>query len=80
MVNDAEKYKDEDEKQKEKVVSKNALESYAFNLKSTVEDDKVKDKISDEDKATILAKTKETLDWLESNQVCVRLFEEKKSQ
>lgn len=69
MVNEAEKYKEEDEKQKERIVSKNALESYAFNLKSTVEDDKVKDKISDDDKSTILTKAKEVLDWLDSNQV-----------
>ena len=69
MVNEAEKYKEEDEKQKERIVSKNALESYAFNLKSTVEDDKVKDKISDDDKATILKKAKEVLDWLDHNQV-----------
>lgn len=74
MVNDAEKYKDEDNKQKDKIVAKNACESYAFNLKSTIEDEKVKDKVSDEDKATILAKTKETLDWLENNQVSVILF------
>ena len=72
MVNEAEKYKEEDEKQKDRVVAKNGLESYAFNLKQTVEDDKVKDKISDDDKATILNKAKEVLDWLDSNQVsCV---------
>ena len=69
MVNDAEKYKEEDEKQRDRISAKNGLESYAFNLKSTVEDEKVKDKISDEDKQVILDKTKETLDWLENNQV-----------
>merc|ERR1712135_157218 len=54
MVNDAEKYKEEDEKQRERIGAKNALESYAFSLKSTVEDEKVKDKISDEDKKAIM--------------------------
>ena len=38
-------------------------------MKSTVEDDKVKDKISDEDKTTITTKCKETLEWLDANQV-----------
>ena len=33
MVNDADKYRDEDEKQRERVSSKNALESYCFNIK-----------------------------------------------
>merc|ERR1712053_13846 len=34
MVNDAEKYKNEDESQKERVVAKNNLEAYCFNMKS----------------------------------------------
>merc|ERR1712204_51401 len=37
MVNDAEKYKHEDETQKERVVSKNNLEAYCFNMKSTID-------------------------------------------
>nr|ADM15722.1 heat shock protein 70 [Clarias macrocephalus] len=50
MVQEAEKYKAEDDVQRDKVSAKNGLESYAFNMKSTVEDEKLKDKISDEDK------------------------------
>ena len=46
MVADAEKYKADDEKQKDRVSAKNALESYAFNMKQTIEDEKLKDKIS----------------------------------
>merc|ERR1712136_446858 len=68
MVNDAGKYKEEDEKQRERIGAKNALESYAFSLKSTVEDEKVKDKISDEDKKAIMDKASETLTWLDNNQ------------
>merc|ERR1712241_418710 len=47
MVNDAEKFKDDDEKQKERVSAKNNLESYCFNMKTTIEDEKVKDKIGE---------------------------------
>ena len=72
MVNEAEKYKEEDDKQRDRIQAKNALESYAFNLKSTVEDDKVNGKISDDDKATIVNKAKETLDWLDQNQVSTK--------
>merc|ERR1719510_2884444 len=46
MVNDAEKFKGEDEKQKNRISAKNGLESYAFHMKSTVEDEKLKDKIA----------------------------------
>lgn len=59
MVNDAEKFKAEDEQQKDRVAAKNGLESYAYNMKSTVEDEKLKDKISAEDKQTILDKCNE---------------------
>jgi len=68
MVADAEKFKAEDEAIKEKVQSKNGLESYAYQMKSTIEDEKVKDKISEEDKTAITTKCKETLDWLDANQ------------
>merc|ERR1712015_117629 len=51
MVNDAEKFKAEDEKQKDRISSKNGLESYCFNMKTTIEDEKMKDKISDDDRS-----------------------------
>ena len=69
MVQEAEKYKAEDDVQREKVSAKNGLESYAFNMKSTVEDEKLKDKISDEDKQKILDKCNEVISWLDRNQV-----------
>ncbi|OWR45261.1 Heat shock protein cognate 4 [Danaus plexippus plexippus] len=69
MVNDAEKYRNEDEKQKETIQAKNSLESYCFNMKSTMEDEKLKEKISDADKQTILDKCNDTIKWLDSNQL-----------
>ena len=73
MVGDAEKYKSEDEHQRERISAKNALESYAFNMKSTVEEEKLKDKISEEDKKAITDKCTEVIAWLDANQVqCVR--------
>uniref|UniRef100_A0A8B9R973 Heat shock protein family A (Hsp70) member 8b n=1 Tax=Astyanax mexicanus TaxID=7994 RepID=A0A8B9R973_ASTMX len=68
MVQDAEKYKAEDDVQRDKVAAKNGLESYAFNMKSTVEDEKLKGKISDEDKQKILDKCNEVISWLDKNQ------------
>lgn len=69
MVNEAEKYRSEDEKQKETISSKNALESYCFNMKATMEDDKLKDKISEAEKKTIMDKCSETIKWLDANQM-----------
>merc|ERR1712058_138965 len=39
MVNDAEKFKQEDEAQRDRISAKNGLESYCFNMKSTIEDE-----------------------------------------
>ncbi|KAK0399207.1 hypothetical protein QR680_002940 [Steinernema hermaphroditum] len=68
MVNDAEKYKADDEAQKDRISAKNALESYAFNMKQTIEDEKVREKISADDKKKINDKCDEVLSWLDSNQ------------
>jgi L1 cell adhesion molecule like protein len=68
MVDEAESFADDDAKQKERIQAKNGLESYAYNMKQTVEDEKIKDKISEEDKKTILDKVNETIAWLDGNQ------------
>ena len=41
MVQEAEKYKSEDEAHKKKIESKNSLENYAFNMRNTIRDEKV---------------------------------------
>merc|ERR1712004_961406 len=68
MVADAEKFKAEDDKQKERIAAKNGLESYCFNMKSTMEDEKLKGKISEEEKKTIMDKCNEVIAWLDANQ------------
>ena len=69
MVNEAEKYREEDDKQRDRIAAKNACESYAFNMKSTMEDDKVKDKIDEKEREEIISKCKEVIDWLDKNQL-----------
>jgi len=67
MVADAEKYRQEDEKLAGRVASKNKLESYAFNLRNSLDDEKVKGKLSDSDRSTLDAAIKEATSWLDSN-------------
>jgi len=68
MVNDAEKYKVEDETQKERVVSKNNLEAYCFNMKSTIDDEKFKAKLEDHDRKVVSDKCDDAIRWLDQNQ------------
>ncbi|XP_008794364.1 heat shock 70 kDa protein-like [Phoenix dactylifera] len=69
MVKDAERYKAEDEEVKKKVEAKNALENYAYNMRNTVRDDKIKDKLSEGDREKIEKAVEETIAWLEGNQL-----------
>merc|ERR1711923_16053 len=67
MVNDAEKYKNEDEEQKERISAKNGLESYIFNMKSSLEQDQVKKSLGESEVTDAKAKLDEALAWLDKN-------------
>ncbi|XP_041069058.1 heat shock 70 kDa protein 1A-like [Carcharodon carcharias] len=69
MVQDAEKYKTEDEVQRQRITAKNSLESYTFNMKSAVEDENVRNKISEADKNKIIDQCNQAILWLENNQM-----------
>ncbi|KAG7472512.1 hypothetical protein MATL_G00109630 [Megalops atlanticus] len=69
MVQEADKYKAEDDLQREKIAAKNALESYAFNMKSSVEDEKMKGKISEDERKKVIDKCNQAISWLENNQL-----------
>ncbi|TPP64250.1 Constitutive heat shock protein 70 [Fasciola gigantica] len=81
MVQEAERYKKADEEQRERVSAKNALESYAFSMKQTIEDEKVKDKISESDRKQISDACASVVSWLDSNQTAEKEeFEHKQKE
>ncbi|VDI33333.1 heat shock 70kDa protein 1/8 [Mytilus galloprovincialis] len=65
MVSEAEKYKDEDEKQKQRVSSRNQLENYIFSVKQATNDSG--DKLTSEEKQTVTTACEESLKWLDQN-------------
>ncbi|XP_052095274.1 endoplasmic reticulum chaperone BiP-like [Mytilus californianus] len=68
MINDAEKFADEDKQVKEKVEAKNDIESFTYNLKNQIGDkEKLGAKLSDDDKKTIETAVDEKIKWLDSN-------------
>jgi len=67
MVSDAEKFKAEDEAVKAKIEAKNGFENYCFQMKNTLNDEKLKSTFTDEEKTTIEEASKEGLQWLEGN-------------
>ncbi|CAL8311563.1 unnamed protein product [Arctogadus glacialis] len=68
MVQEADQYKVEDEQQRENIAAKNALESYAFNMKSSLREDHLKDRVSEEDRKKVEEKCEQAILWLENNQ------------
>jgi len=81
MVADAEKYAKEDEAQKSRIEAKNGLESYVFNMKPSIEDEKVADKISEEDKKAVKEKCEEAVAWIDANQTAEKdEFDDKKKE
>ena len=69
MVDEAERYKAEDEANRVRVEAKNSLENYCYSMKNTMSDEKLASKLSDDDKSTVTAKIDETTSWLDSNQM-----------
>lgn len=68
MIREAEEFAEEDRVVKEKIDAKNKLETYVYNMKSTMADkEKLAEKLSEEDKEKIEEVLKETLEWLEEN-------------
>ncbi|KAK7905099.1 hypothetical protein WMY93_017706 [Mugilogobius chulae] len=69
MVQDADKFKAEDDAQRNRVSAKNALEAYVFTVKNSVQDEAVSSKLSQDDRKKLLDKCEETMSWLDNNQL-----------
>jgi len=81
MVQDAEKYKAEDEEVKKKVDAKNGVENYAYNMKNTIRDDKIAGQLDPSDKQAIEQAVESTIQWLDQNQLAeVEEFEHKQKE
>merc|ERR1711966_577629 len=69
MVKEAEKYAAEDDAMKEKVEARNGLENYAYSMRNSINDEKLRDKLEASDKETIETAINEATAWLDSNQM-----------
>merc|ERR1712078_203994 len=70
--------KSEDDANRARVEAKNALENYCFQVKSSINDEKLAGAISAEDKEKITSAISDTQSWLDSNQAAEKEeFEEK---
>ncbi|KAJ3742181.1 heat shock cognate 70 [Lentinula detonsa] len=81
MVSEAEKYKAEDEAATARISSKNGLESYSYNLRNSLTDEKLADKFSPDDKAKLQTAVDEAIKWLDASQEASKEeYEEKQKE
>ena len=66
MLDESEKFKEEDMKNQKKVTTKNELESYLYNMKNTLGEEKVKSKLSEDDVKLANTTIDTCLEWFES--------------
>lgn len=79
MVKEAETYKEQDDAYVQRIEAKNKLESYVYNIKSSVlGDDKLKEALGS-DMETVETTVSETIKWLEeeSNNKIAKDYEDK---
>jgi heat shock protein 1/8 len=69
MVQDAEKYKGEDEEHKKKIDSKNTLENYAYNMRNTIKDEKIASNLDPASKKKVEDAVEAAIQWLDHNQL-----------
>jgi len=67
MVSEAEKYKAEDDANRNRIEAKNGLENYCYSLKGSISGDEVASKMDPADKTTLEGKIEEMISWLDSN-------------
>jgi len=72
MVNEAEKFKEEDEKEAARVQAKNQLESYAYSLKNSLSEEQFKSKLDASEIEEVTKAAEETISWLDSNQTATQ--------
>ena len=67
LVKEAEQYKAEDDQIKKKIEAKNGLETYCYTIKQQLDDAKLKDKFSDDEKKSVNDIADSTLQWIQGN-------------
>jgi molecular chaperone DnaK (HSP70) len=67
MVAEAEEHAEQDKLEKETIVARNGLEAYLYNLKNSISDTALADKMSEDDKTQLSSTIEAALVWFEDN-------------
>lgn len=67
MVKEAEQFREQDEAQRKKVEARNELERYAYNARSSLDRDDLKEKFTEDDRTKVTEAIDDVLKWLEEH-------------
>eukprot|EP00057_Strongylocentrotus_purpuratus_P013731 XP_011668205.1 PREDICTED: heat shock 70 kDa protein IV [Strongylocentrotus purpuratus] len=67
MINDAERFKAEDDAHRERIAASNQLECYAYKVKSAIRDASVGSKLSSNDKEVVTKAVDVVITWMDDN-------------
>ena len=67
MINDSERFKEDDNRKRDQVSAKNELESYTYNIKHTLGDENNSKKLSENERNLLKNKLEEVSTWIESH-------------
>ncbi|AWU76143.1 heat shock protein SSA2 [Pichia kudriavzevii] len=72
MVSEAEKFKEEDEKEAGRIAAKNQLESYAYSVKNTSSEKAFEEKVEASEREQLTKACEEVISWLDENQTATK--------
>ena len=80
LVREAEDYKEQDDKEKERIDAKNEVENMAYSYKNMLDDEKMKNDMADEKREATKKYLDDVIGWIDSNQsATVNEFNNKKT-
>ena len=78
IVQDAKRFKAEDDDHRKKIKAKEALENFAYNMRTTINDEKIGSKLDPEFKKNIEGAIEEAIQWLDDLQLMdLQLYHDK---
>lgn len=80
MLQEADRFKAEDDANRERVDAKNSLEIYCFSVRNIMNEEAIKAKLSPVDKSKVEKSIQDVLEWLERNQLAGKEEFEAKQQ
>ena len=81
MIKEAQKNREQDEKERKRIEERTSLEGYCFSIRNTIRDENIKKVLQEKDLETLEEVSKTTIEWLDGNtEASLEEYEEKRKE